>query len=135
MAKNALAREFEIKDLGSLRYFLGVEVARSIQGIFLSQQKYVVDLLKEVEMVGCKPCLTPIEANHKLKEDDSERLIDAGRYQRLVGRLIYLSLTRPDITYAVGVISQFMHAPTQNHLEAVYRVLQYLKGCPRKGVI
>lgn len=73
--------------------------------------------------------------NHKLKENDSTRLIDAGRYQRLVGHLIYLSLTRPDITYAVSVINQFMHAPTQDHLEAAYRVLKYLKGYPGKGIL
>lgn len=87
--KNVLAREFEIKDLGSLRYFLGIEVARSTQCIFLSQWKYVMDLLKEAGMTCCKPCLTPIETNHKLQEDDSERLINAERYQRLVERLIY----------------------------------------------
>lgn len=79
-----------------------------------------MDLLKEAKMTGCKPCLTPIEANHRLKEDDSERLIDTGRYQRLVGHLIYLTLTHLDITYAVSVISQFMHALTQDHLEVVY---------------
>lgn len=81
-------------------------------------------------MEGYKPYATPIEANHRLKEDDNERLIDAGRFQRLVGNLIYLSLTHPDITYEVSVISQFMHAPTQDHMKAAYRILKYLKGCP-----
>lgn len=80
--KNALAREFEIKDLGFLRYFIEIEVARSTQDIFLSQWKYVMDLLKEAGIVGCKPYLTPIKANHELQEDDSERLIDAERYQK-----------------------------------------------------
>lgn len=80
-------------------------------------------------MTGCKPCLTPIEVNDRLQEDDSQRLIDVGRYQRLVGCLIYLSLTRPDITYAISVISQYMHAPTQDHLDTAYKVLRYLKGC------
>lgn len=94
-----------------------------------------MNLLKEAGMTGYKPCLTLIEANRRLKEDDSERLIDAGRYQRLVGRMIYLTLTRHDITYTVSVISQFMHAPIQDHLEAVYRVLRYLKGCSGKGIL
>lgn len=85
-------------------------------------------------MIGCKPCTTPIEANHQLEENDNERLIYVGRYRRLVGRLIYLFLTHPDITYAVSVISQFMHAPTQDHLEATY-TLRYLKSCPRKGIL
>lgn len=94
-----------------------------------------MNLLKEAGITGCKPCLTLTETSHRLKEDDSERLINAGRYQRLVRRLIYLSLTRPDITYAMSVISQFMHAPTQDHLEAAYRVFKYLKGYPGKGIL
>lgn len=85
--------------------------------------------------MGCKPYNTPIEVNHKLKEGDSERLIDVSRYQQLVGRLIYMLLTRPNIAYAVGAISQFMHAPTQAHMEAAYRVLKYLKGYPRKRIV
>lgn len=95
----------------------------------------MLDLLKESGMEGCKPCTTPIEVNHRLKENDSERLIDAKRFQRLVGRLIYLSLTLLNITYAVNVISQFMHAPTQDHMKAVYRILKYLKGCPGMGLL
>lgn len=79
-------------------------------------------------MPSCKPCAKAIEVNHRLK--DSERLIDAGRYQRLVGRLIYLSLTKPNIAYVVSVISQFMHALAQAHMEVVYKVLKYLNGCP-----
>lgn len=122
-------------NLGPLKYFVGIEVAKSHQGFFLSQRKYVLDLLRDAGITRCKPCPTPIDAYHRLKEDDTNRLIDAGRYQCLVGRLIYLSLTRPDITYAVGVISQFMHASTQAHMEAAYKVLRYLKGCPGKGIL
>lgn len=73
-----------------------------------------------------------IEVNHRLKEGDSERLIDVSRYQQLLRHLIYLSLTRPNIGYAVSVINQFMHTPTQAHMEVVYRVLKYCKGCPGK---
>lgn len=133
--KSNSAREFEIKDLGSLKYFLVVKVARSRQRIFLYQRKYVLDLLKDSDMMGCKPCVTPIEVNHRLKGGDNERLIDVSRYQRLVGRFIYLSLTRLDIAYIVGVISLFMHTPTQVHMEASYRVLKYLKGCLGKGIM
>lgn len=71
-------------------------------------------------MMGRKPCATPIEVNYRLKESDNERLIDASKYQQLVKRLIYLCLTKPDIAYAMGVISQFVHAPTQAHMEAAY---------------
>lgn len=86
-------------------------------------------------MTGCRPSATPIEANHRLRENDSEMLIDVGQYQSLVGHLIYLFLTHLDIAYAVSVVSQFMHAPIQDHLEAAYRVFKYLKGCSGKGIL
>jgi hypothetical protein len=130
-----LANEFEIKDLGSLKYFLGIEVARSKHGIFISQQKYILDLLKETAMLGCKAIDNPVEVNVKLGEDSESPLVDKGRYQRLVGRLIYLSHTCPDITYAVSVVSQFMHSPRESHMEVVYRILRYLKSSPGKGLL
>jgi hypothetical protein len=130
-----LAAEFEMKNLGGLKYFLGIEVARSKQGIFLSQRKYILDLLCEVGMLDCKPADTPIAQNHKLGEYPSKMPADKGRYQRLVGKLIYLSHTRPDIAYAVSVVSQFMHQPSKDHMEAVIRILRYLKSSPGKGLM
>lgn len=130
-----LAKEFEMKDLGQLKYFLGIEVARSKQGISLSQRKYVLDLLTETGMLACKPVETPIEMNHKLGEHPDQVPTDKGRYQRLVGRLIYLSHTRPDIAYAVSVVSRFMHAPSEEHMNAVYRILRYLKTAPGRGLL
>jgi hypothetical protein len=109
--KHRLSNEFEIKDLGSLKYFLGIEVVRSKHGIFISQQKYILDLLKETGMLGCKATDNPVEVNVKLGEDGENPLVDKGRYQRLVGRLIYFSHTRLDIAYVVSLVSQFMHAP------------------------
>ncbi|CAL9014541.1 unnamed protein product [Prunus brigantina] len=99
-----LATEFEMKDLGGLKYFLGIEVARSQQGIFLSQRKYVLDLLTDTGMLDCKPADTPIVQNHHLGEYPDQVPTNKERYQRLVGRLIYLSHTRPDIAYAVSVV-------------------------------
>uniref|UniRef100_A0A2N9FP96 Reverse transcriptase Ty1/copia-type domain-containing protein n=1 Tax=Fagus sylvatica TaxID=28930 RepID=A0A2N9FP96_FAGSY len=133
--KTYLAKEFEIKDLGTLRYFLGIEVARSKEGIFVSQRKYVLDLLVETGMLACKPIDTPIEQNHRLGEDVDDIPVDRERYQKLVGKLIYLSHTRPDIAFAVSVVSQFMHAPCEKHMEAVYRILRYLKSAPGKGLM
>lgn len=133
--KQQLAEEFEIKELGQLKYFLGIEVAHSKQGIFISQRKYVLDLLKETGKLGCKPVDSPIESNLKLGECEEDSTVDKGNYQRLVGRLIYLSHTRPDIAYAVSMVSQFMHNPKETHLHAVHRILQYLKGSPGKGLI
>ncbi|KAK2414048.1 putative mitochondrial protein [Trifolium repens] len=131
--KEKLAVDFEIKDLGSMRYFLGMEVARSKDGIVVSQQKYILDLLKETGMSGCRPADTPMDPNAKLWEKGSVP-VDTGRYQRLVGKLIYLSHTRPDIAFSVSVVSQFMHSPFEEHLEAVYRILRYLKANPGKGL-
>lgn len=130
-----LADEFEMKDLGGLKYFLGIEVARSKRGIFLSQRKYVLDLLAEVGMLDCRPADTPMVQNHKLGEYPDQVPANKERYQRLVGRLIYLSHTRPDIAYAVSVVSQFMHAPSVDHMSAVDRILRYLKSAPGKGLM
>nr|GEX08545.1 putative ribonuclease H-like domain-containing protein [Tanacetum cinerariifolium] len=99
--KKYLFTEFEMKDLGRLKYFLGIEVLRSKQGIFMCQKE----------------------------------LADKGRYQRMVGKLIYLSHTGPDIAYDVGVVSQFMHQPQKNHMKAVMRILRYLKGTMGHGVL
>nr|XP_028954377.1 uncharacterized protein LOC114823160 [Malus domestica] len=111
------------------------QVARSSRGIFLSQRKYVLDLLKETGMLGCKPADTPIVEKHNLHLDPDQKPVDKGRYQRLVGRLIYLAHTRPDIAYAVSVVSQFMHSPSVDHMTAVMRILAYLKSAPGKGVL
>ncbi|PRQ26842.1 putative RNA-directed DNA polymerase [Rosa chinensis] len=130
-----LSKEFEMKDLGQLKYFLGIEVARSKKGISLSQRKYVLDLLAETGMLDCNPIETPIEMNHNLAIYPDQVSTDKGRYQRLVGRLIYLSHTRPDIAYAMSVVSQFMHCPSEEHIDAVYRILRYLKMAPGRGLL
>ena len=130
-----LASEFEMKNLGGLKYFLRIEVARSTQGIFLSQRKYVLDLLSEVGLLECKPVDTPIVQNHKLGIYPNQKPTNKGRYQRLVGKLIYLSHTRPDIAYTVSVVSQFMHCPSEEHMEVVIQILRYLKPSPGKGLM
>ncbi|RVX04977.1 Retrovirus-related Pol polyprotein from transposon TNT 1-94 [Vitis vinifera] len=96
-------KEFEIKDLGNLKYFLGMEIARSKKGIAVSQRKYVLDLLNETGMLGCKPTETPMDTTVKLEESDGSAPVDKRRYQRLMGKLIYLSHTRPDIGFSVSV--------------------------------
>jgi hypothetical protein len=91
-------------------------------------------LLKEIGKLGAKPAGTPIETNIKLGPEDGEPLPDIGQYQRLVGKLIYLTVTRPDIVFAVSVVSQFMHAPRTSHLSTIDRILRYLKGTPSQGI-
>ena len=130
----ALARAFEIKALGPLRYFLGLEVAYSSRGIFVSQQHYTVDLLKLTGMTDCAPVRTPIDPNVKLGDGGDSPPVNHYRYQQLVRKLIYLTHTRPDISFAVHLLSQFMHAPHEIHRQAAHRVLAYLKGCPGKGL-
>jgi Reverse transcriptase (RNA-dependent DNA polymerase) len=130
-----LFKEFEMKNLGGLKYFLGIEVTRNKEGIYLSQRKYILDLLSETGMLDCKPVDTPMIPNLKLEAYTDHTPTNVDRYQRLVGKLIYLAHTRPDIAYAVSVVSQFMHSPKEGHLEAVMRILRYLKGTPGKGIV
>ena len=113
--KGFLAKEFEVKDLGNLRYFLGMEVARSKKGISVSQRKYVLDLLEETGMSDCKPAETPKDYTTKLGSIQDSPPVDKGRYQRLVGKLIYLYHTRQDISFSVSTVSQFMNDPKEEH--------------------
>ena len=133
--KSFLHTKFHTKDLGLLKYFLGVEVAKSEKGTFLSQRKYVLDLLAETGKIGAKPRSTPMIPNSHLTKNDGEPFEDPEKYRRLVGRLNYLTLTRPDIAYAVSIISQFMAAPTVNHWAALEQILCYLKGAPGRGIV
>ena len=92
----------------------------------------VLDLLEETGMIDCRPIDTPIDPSQKLPEIEQRVPVNASRYQRLVGKLTYLSHTRPDIAFAVSLVSQFMHSPCEEHLTATYRILRYLKSYPGK---
>lgn len=133
--KKRLAADFEIKDLGALKYFLGMEFARCEEGIYVNQRKYVLDLLDGTGLLGCKPAETPIEPNLKLQPSKDEEVLNREQYQRLIGRLIYLSHTCPDMAFAVSMVSQFINEPGQKHFDAAYRILRYLKGTPGKGLL
>ncbi|PON72059.1 hypothetical protein PanWU01x14_069010 [Parasponia andersonii] len=114
-----------------------MEFARSKEGIFVNQRKYVLDLLDETGLLGCKPVETPIGLNLKLQPSKAEEGVNKEQYQRLVRRLIYLSRTRPrpDIAFAVSMVSQFMHSPRPDHFNAVYRILRYFKETPGRGLL
>ncbi|KAD3336516.1 hypothetical protein E3N88_32035 [Mikania micrantha] len=133
--KDELHKRFSIKDLGNLKYFLGIEVVRTSKGLVLSQRKYSLDILKDYGFQGCRPSSFPMEPNLKLDKSETEPKADSNQYRRLVGRLLYLQATRPDITYAVNVLSQFVVDPRQNHLNAAHRVLRYLKASPSQGIL
>ncbi|XP_059450873.1 uncharacterized mitochondrial protein AtMg00810-like [Corylus avellana] len=132
--KHFLEKKFLIKDLGKLKYFLGIEVARSKKGIFLSQKKYILDILKDTGLIGGRVSDFPMEQHLYLSPDDGTLLPDPTPYRRLVGRLIYLTVTRPDINYSVNILSQFMHSPRTAHMDAAHRVVRYLKGSIGKGI-
>lgn len=134
LLKQYLDNCFHIKDLGTLKYFLGVEVARSPSGIFLCQRKYTLDILAECGMLGAKPAYFPMEQQHQLSQNSGSPIDDPAQYRRLIGRLIYLTITRPEITYSVHILSQFMQKPCQGHLDAAMRILRYLKSCPGQGI-
>jgi Reverse transcriptase (RNA-dependent DNA polymerase) len=135
LIKGKLKIKFDIKDLGFLKYFLGIEITHSHGNLFLSHKKYVLDLLKETKKIGCKPSSTLIDNKNKLNSEEGEPLENENQYQRLVGKLIYLTVTRPDISFAVSQVSQFMHAPKTIHMEAVNKILRYLKKTPRKEIL
>ncbi|GFY85446.1 hypothetical protein Acr_04g0001840 [Actinidia rufa] len=130
-----LSSKFQLKDLGKLKYFLGIEVARSTAGIFINQRKYILDILTDAGQSGCRPASSPMEQHLKLSADSGDPLSDPSLYRRLIGRLIYLTIIRPDITFAVNLLSQFMHTPRVPHLDAATRILRYLKGSISHGLL
>ncbi|CAL9003388.1 unnamed protein product, partial [Prunus brigantina] len=109
-----------------------IHIPTKISEALNDPKKYVLDLLTDTGMLDCKPADTPIIQNHHLGEYPDQVPTNKERYQRLGGRLIYLSHTRPDIAYAVSVVSQFMHSPSEDHMNAVLRILRYLKSAPGK---
>ncbi|MCI01942.1 hypothetical protein A2U01_0022972, partial [Trifolium medium] len=132
--EDLLQQHFKLKILGDLKYFLGLEIAKSKQGIHLCQRKYTLQLLQDTGTTAAKPTLVPMDPGNSLNDTDGEALTDISSYRRLIGRLMYLTISRPDITYAVNKLSQFMQHPHTPHLAAVHHVLQYLKGTPGKGL-
>lgn len=133
--KDYLSTCFHMKDLGTLKYFLGLEVARSPSGFYICQRKYASEIVAEAGLLGCHPAGSPMDQNHRLSLSTSSFLPDPERYRRLVGRLIYLAATRPDLTYAVHILSQYMHSPREDHWDAALKVVRYLKGTLGQGIV
>ena len=142
--KASLHAAFKIKDLGTLKFFLGVEFHRSSKGILINQRKYALEIISELGIGAVKPAWTPLEVNAKLttlefdslvQREDDNMLEDKTKYQRLIGKMLYLTLTRPDISYAVQTLSQFLQQPKQSHWDAAVRVMKYIKREPALGVL
>ena len=117
-----------MKDLGSLNYFLSLEVSSSADGYYLTHAKYTSNLISRASITDSKIVDTLIEYNCRLNSHDGESLSDATLYRQLVGSLIYLTVTHPDISYAIHVVNQFMAAPISPHYAVVLRILRYMKG-------
>lgn len=125
---------FSVKNLGHIKYYLGLEVCRSSTGLSLSQRKYIHDLLAEHNLLDSKPLTIPFDQHAKLNDKDCPLLFDPAVYRSIVGKLLYLTISRPDISFSVQLLNQFMQAPRETHLKAAVRVLRYLKGTSGQGL-
>lgn len=129
---SSLCKEFAIKDLGDLQFFLGIHVERPLEGMFLSQQQYVVNLLHDEGLNNLKPASTPMESRVDLTLSTMARLnqMETTKFRRILGSLQYLTTMRPDIAFAVSKLSQFFSTSTKCHWKALQRMLRYVSGNP-----
>ncbi|GAA0184771.1 transmembrane signal receptor [Lithospermum erythrorhizon] len=132
--KNFLHRQYTIKDLGVAKYFLRIEIARSTAGMYLSQRKYALDIVKDLGLEGANPVATPLQADLQSYAPDSPLLTDLEAYRKLVRRLLYLNFAIPDLIYVVHTLSQFMQHPTY-HWDVTVHVAKYLKGASSHGLL
>lgn len=129
-----LSLAFPVKDLGSLSYFLRLEITQLSNGLLLSQRNYIKDLLTRSKMLHAKPITSPMRASLQLSKFDSPSFDDVTLFRSIVGGLQYFSLTRPDISYVVNKVCQFMNTPKLSHWVAVKRILCYLKATINHGL-
>jgi hypothetical protein len=132
--KHELKKMFEMSDLGMMNYFLGMEVMQSSHGIFTCQKKYASDILKRFKTQDCKLVGTPMTTSIKLSKDDESEKVDESLYRGLIDNLQYLTASRPDILFAVSILSRFMHSPRETHFIAAKRILRYIKGTIDLGI-
>jgi len=131
--KNSLHSSFRIKDPGQLKYFFGLEIARTKEVIHICQRKYALDILNECGMLASKPSSTHFIRDTKVFFEDKPLLHNANSYRRLIWWLLYLTNTRPDITFIVHLLSQFVQQPTIHHHQAAQHILQYIKANLAQG--
>ncbi|KAL5823512.1 hypothetical protein ACOSQ4_021412 [Xanthoceras sorbifolium] len=125
---------FELTDLGLMAYFLGMEVKQSQNEVFICQKKYAKEILNKFQMEECKATSTPMNQKEKLNKEDGTDKVDERYFRSLIGCLMYLTATRPDILFAISLLSRFMHCASEMHLIAAKRILRYIKGTVNYGV-
>jgi hypothetical protein len=131
---DSMLAEFSMKDLGPLQFFLGISVVRTASGFFLSQHTYAEELLDRANMADCRPVSTPVDTRAKLSADAGDPIADASDYRSIVGGLQYLTMTRPDLAYAVQQACLHMHDPRAHHLAMVKCILRYVRGTASFGL-
>jgi len=133
--KKCMMRAFDMTDLGKMRFFLGIKVLQKPEGIFLCQQKYANDVMKRFAMFESKPMKSPIVPGNKVNKDTNGVMVDDTHFKQIVGSLMYLNTTRPNIMFSVSLISRYMSKPTELHLQVAKRILRYLKGTASYGIL
>jgi uncharacterized OsmC-like protein len=133
--KQSMMKQFAMTDLGKMKYFLGVEVNQTEDGIFIHQSKYATEILNKFGMSNCNSVNNPIVPGCKLVKDENGKAGDAKSYKQIVGSLMYLLATRPDLAFSVCLTARFMDRPTEIHFAAVKRILRYLKGTVGFGIL
>ena len=133
--KSAMESEFEMTDLGLMRYFLGIEVHQSNDGIFISQSRYANEVLKRLNMEKYMEAPTMVMTRLKLKKEEDGACVDSSLFKRLVGSLVYLTATRSDIMYGVSLISRFMESSKDSHCKVGKRILRYVSGKKDIGIL
>jgi hypothetical protein len=129
-----MLKEFEMSMIGELTFFLGFQVKQMREGIFISQEKYTKDLLKRFKMEECKPIKTPMPTNGHLDLDEGGKPVDQTLYRSMIGSLLYLTASRPDIMFSVCMCARFQACPKEPYLSAVKTILRYLKYTPSIGL-
>ncbi|GKA45152.1 retrovirus-related pol polyprotein from transposon TNT 1-94 [Tanacetum coccineum] len=129
-----MSSKFQMSMMGQMSFFLGLQVSQSPRGIFINQSKYALEILKKHGMDSCEPVDTPMVDRSKLNEDPLGILVDHTRFRSMVGSLMYLTASRPDLVFAVCMCARYQATPTKNHLEAIKRVFRYLRGTINMGL-
>ncbi|XP_050125167.1 secreted RxLR effector protein 161-like [Malus sylvestris] len=132
--KRSMMVEFDMADLGKMRYFLSIEVVQKTDGIFISQRKYAQEVLERLNMDQCNSVQNPMVPGFKLTRDEEGVGVDSTLYKQMVGSLMYLTATRLDLMFTISLISRYMEHPTESHLFEAKRILRYVKGTVGFGV-